>query len=296
MSASLLSHSLCELLTSGNVNEQTTMEGNGFLEGRNASPSNPLWRSTVEFWSPDTRKLIHSAKTCDPCQHPYHVKVTNISDRWTLCTRKGKEIFNFSHPAVNPAKRNKRREAIIRLLPWIWFKLISFTLPEPSLWFYYSKVKSPVVMIHNVNRWVKSVIIKIPQRTLLSTCKKKGIKMTQFWSSWIQTFRTADRSDQTITAVCLSVSACLSLLCVAACGLQFFLSPHHPVKLCWLSLPDCAWSFSFLFFFCSSGCPPVIHLPHVLPCLISVWWTCHHQPCTCSKISTCHCTFHLCFS
>lgn len=33
MSASLLSHSLCELLTSGNVNEQTTMGGNRFLKG-----------------------------------------------------------------------------------------------------------------------------------------------------------------------------------------------------------------------------------------------------------------------
>lgn len=41
MSASLLSHSLCELLTSGNVNEQTTIRVSKFLEGRKHSTLSP---------------------------------------------------------------------------------------------------------------------------------------------------------------------------------------------------------------------------------------------------------------
>lgn len=45
----LFRHSLCEMLTSGNVNGQTTMRGSIFLEGK-------MYRSTVQSWAPSTEK------------------------------------------------------------------------------------------------------------------------------------------------------------------------------------------------------------------------------------------------
>lgn len=50
MSASLFSHNLCELLTSENVNEQTTMGEDRFLEGR----------KTLQYrvWSPHIEKCV----------------------------------------------------------------------------------------------------------------------------------------------------------------------------------------------------------------------------------------------
>lgn len=79
MSASLLSHNLCELLTSGNVNEQTTMGGNRFLEGRKHS----TLRSTVKIYC---RVLVTRYRETQPfcCWKPvthtstHKVKVTHI--------------------------------------------------------------------------------------------------------------------------------------------------------------------------------------------------------------------------
>lgn len=138
MSASLLSHSLCELLTSGNVNEQTTMGESRFLEGR----KHRTLQHTVKIYckvdkavkSPNTEKINHWAPT----------------NLWPIPAAIGGKSHTYLYDKLCHMFEGMDKVACCKSkeLPYRYlesrFKTACFTLPEPDLWFFQSKVKARI--------------------------------------------------------------------------------------------------------------------------------------------------------